>query len=126
MLQPKPVKKTVKKSIKKPVNKSLEGPQDAFKWSKGMPNLKPTMGDGKTVAKKGATIKKAQMGRLIKKGIEKAVPKIETTTIKNAVKSAGREDLKSKMKLWDKDLTKKKNGGSMKKCRYGCKQYDFW
>ena len=73
------------------------------------------------IAKKGVAIKKAQMGRLIKKGIEKAVPKIETTTIKNAVKSAGREDLKSKMKLWDKDLAKKKNGGSMKKCKYGCK-----
>jgi hypothetical protein len=65
MLQPRPVKKTVKKSIKKPVNKSSEGPQDAFKWSKGMPNLKPTLGDGKTVARKGTTIKKAQTGDTI-------------------------------------------------------------
>jgi len=64
---------------------------------------------------------KAQIGRLLKKGAkeiaEKAVPKIETSTMKNVVKNAGREDLRAKMKQWDTDLLKgkkkMKNGGSL-------------
>jgi hypothetical protein len=69
-----------------------------------------------------ATIKKAQLGSLIKKGVKtvaekKVLPKIETSTIKNVVKNAGREDLRAKMKQWDTDLLKgkkkMKNGGSL-------------
>ena len=166
MLQPKKPAKKAESRVIKPMAK-----KDRFKnlggeigsppfpnGRKGMPYRKPTLGDGKTVAKngksfpdlnkdgkvtkadilkgrgviakKGATIKKAQMGRLIKKGVKevakktvtkKPLPKINNATWEAAMSEVGREDLKAKMKLWDKDLSKKKNGGSMKKCRYGCK-----
>ncbi len=63
---------------------------------------------------------KAQLGKLIKKGVkaaEEIAPKIETSTMKNVVKKVSREDLKSKMKQWDTDLLKgkkkMKNGGSL-------------
>ena len=76
-----------------------------------------------------ATMKKApkaQLGRLIKKGVkevsEKAVPKkplpkINNATWEAAMSEIGREDLRAKMKLWDKELSKgkkkMKNGGSL-------------
>jgi len=76
-----------------------------------------------------ATIKKApkaQLGRLIKKGVkevtEKAVtkkplPKINNATWEAAMSEIGREDLRAKMKLWDKELLKgnkkMRNGGSL-------------
>lgn len=65
-------------------------------------------------------IKKAQFGKLVKKGVEaaeKIVPKIEKSTMVDVIKKAGREDLKSKMKNWDAELLKNKkkmkNGGSL-------------
>jgi hypothetical protein len=67
-----------------------------------------------------AKIKKAQFGKLVKKGVEaaeKIVPKIEKSTMVDVIKKAGREDLKSKMKNWDSELLKNKkkmkNGGSL-------------
>ncbi len=66
-----------------------------------------------------ATIKKAQLGSLIKKGLKtaakKATPKIESSVMEGAMKKAGRADLKAKMKNWDAELSKKKmkNGGSL-------------
>ena len=69
-------------------------------------------------------IKKAQLGSLIKKGVEttaeKAVPKsfkIEDSMIKDVIKKKEREALKEKMRGWDKELLKNKpkmkNGGSL-------------
>ena len=76
-----------------------------------------------------ATIKKApkaQLGRLIKKGVKevsekvvpkKALPKINNATWEAAMSEVGREDLRAKMKNWDKELLKGKkkmrNGGSL-------------
>jgi hypothetical protein len=48
-----PVKKVIKK-----VEKNLEGSQDAFKYSKGMPTVPLTRGG----AKNGKTMKKAKSG----------------------------------------------------------------
>jgi hypothetical protein len=84
------------------------------------------------IAKKGATIKKAQLGGLIKKGVKAATEStvkksIPVKKMKEVVKKVSREDLKSKMKKWDSEMktggkvTKAKSGTSMKKCRYGCK-----
>lgn len=53
--------KVVKTSAKK-VNKNLEGPQDAFKYSKGMPTVpKPTYVGG-SKAKAGTKITKCKTG----------------------------------------------------------------
>jgi hypothetical protein len=68
-----------------------------------------------------ATIKKAQGGGLLRKGVkavtEKAIPKLEKSTVQNVVKKVGRDDLKAKMKNWDAELLKGKkkmqNGGSL-------------
>ena len=67
------------------------------------------------------TIKKAQLGSLIKKGIKtaakKTAPKIESSVMEGAMKKAGRADLKAKMKNWDSEMktdgkvTKAKSGG---------------
>lgn len=76
-----------------------------------------------------ATIKKApkaQLGRLVKKGVEevaeKAVPKsfkLDKDIIKNVITKNEREALKEKMRGWDKKMTKKKNGGPVKKAKSG-------
>jgi len=63
------------------------------------------------------TIKKAQLGSLIKKGIKTAAKKIEPSVMEKAMKKAGRADLKDKMKKWDSEMktdskvTKAKSGG---------------
>lgn len=83
--------------------------------------------------------KKAQLGGLIKKGlntavkstakqsVKKKIPKISDDVMEKAMTKAGRADLKAKMKKWDSEMktggkvTKAKSGTSMKKCKYGCK-----
>ena len=67
-----------------------------------------------------ATMKKAQPGALLRKGVkavtEKAVPKsfkLDTDILKNVIKKNERETLKEKMRGWDKKMDKKKNGGSL-------------
>jgi len=91
-----PVKKSpVKIKIKK-VDKSLEGPQDAFKYSKGMPTVPLTRGG----AKNGKTMKKAKSGGSF-------------------------PDLNKDGKITKADILKgrgviAKSGKSMKKCKYGC------
>jgi hypothetical protein len=74
-------------------------------------------------------IKKAQLGKLIKKGVQevtksgakkeakKAIPKISDEMMDKSMKKAGREDLKAKMKIWDSEMSSKKKmqaGGVVK------------
>jgi hypothetical protein len=69
-----------------------------------------------------ATIKKAQFGKLIKEGAEKAAGKtapksfkLEGSMIKDVIKKKEREALKEKMRGWDKEMIgqkKAKNGKS--------------
>jgi len=76
-----------------------------------------------------ATMKKApkaQLGRLIKKGVEevaeKAAPKsfkLDKDIVKNVITKNEREALKEKMRQWDKRIDKKKTGGTMKKAKTG-------
>ncbi len=73
-----------------------------------------------------ATIKKApkaQFGKLVREGVEKAAEKtapksfkLEGSMIKDAIKKKEREALKEKMRGWDKEMIGKKsmkNGGSL-------------
>ncbi len=70
-----------------------------------------------------ATIKKAQLGGLFRKGVkavEKTAPKkLDGKLIKQAITKIEREDLKKKMRGWDKEMGAQKNGGSMKKAKSG-------
>jgi hypothetical protein len=76
-----------------------------------------------------ATIKKAQLGGLIKKGVKKVAEetapksfKIENSMVKDVIKKKEREALKEKMRGWDKEMSKKKTGGTtMKKAQTGTK-----
>jgi hypothetical protein len=107
MLQPKKPAKKAASTVIKPMTK-----KDRFKnlggeignppfpnGRKGMPYAKPTLGDGKTVAKKGAAIKKAQSGAAIKKGVkgmyenEKVKKDIIKKVTKPAQKSIKRSDI---------------------------------
>ena len=161
MLQP---KKPVKKYV--PTAKEKKNLDDASKMKNMRPTgpsgpgrLKPTLGDGKTVAKGGKSIKKAKSGgsfpdlnkdgKITKADILKGRGVIaqKGATVKkktgmDAVKAVGkyvstfggateRDNPKQKdiniVKKLKETGTKVKNklglksGGTVKKCRYGCK-----
>ena len=87
---------------------------------KGMPYAKPTLGDGKTVAKKGVAIKKAKNGKsfpdLNKDG---KVTKADILKGRGVIAKKGATIKKAMMGATAKPMMK--SGGSMKKCKYGCK-----
>ena len=89
--------------------------------AKGTPSLKNSgykPSTSEEIAKVKKYVPKAQFGKIIKEGVEKAAekvaPKIDSKIMQGAVKKAGREDLRAKMAKWDTEmLSKKKNGGSL-------------
>lgn len=93
-----PVKKSPVKIKVKKVDKSLEGPQDAFIYSKGMPTAPLTRGG----AKNGKTMKKAKNGS----AFAKLAPPYNKATFADKIAGATKN--------------KAKSGTSMKKCKYGC------
>lgn len=121
----------VKTPVKK-VNKNLEGPQDAFKYSKGMPIVPKTTYEGGSKAKSGTSMKKKMKdgGSLGMKSVKAGVDKNSGVTRADII-VAGTKKAKTGTKIKkagthkmpDGSMMKNsamKSGGKMSKCKYGC------